>query len=153
MILAKLATQYLPGYDIEIIERHHRRKKDAPSGTASMIANQLHEELGNTGKTIYGRLGKMIREDAEIGIHAVRGGGIIGVHEVLFADEYDELTITHRSTSRLAFAAGAAEAAAWIAHRRGFYTMENMIQQEELRKLVNEPLPVHPENALTRLAV
>jgi len=135
MMIAKLAATYLPGYDIEVMERHHQRKKDAPSGTAAKIATQLHAARG-TEQTTYGRQGAMPRQDGEIGVHAVRAGGIIGVHEILFASDFDEITITHRSESRLAFAAGAVEAAAWIANRRGYYTVEDMIMHEEARELV-----------------
>lgn len=138
MLIAKLAASYLPGYDIEVLERHHRRKKDAPSGTAAKIAGQLHAVRG-TEQTIYGRQGATPRQDDEIGVHAIRAGGIVGVHEVLFAGEFDEITIIHRSESRLAFAAGAVEAAAWIATRRGFYTVEDMIMQQEARELVATP--------------
>lgn len=139
MMIAKLAAMYLPGYDIEVLERHHRRKKDAPSGTAAKIVTQLHATRG-TEQTTHGRHGTMPRQDDEIGVHAVRAGGIVGVHEVLFASEFDEIVITHRSESRLAFAAGAAEAAAWMASRRGYYTVEDMIMHQEARELVT----VHP---------
>jgi 4-hydroxy-tetrahydrodipicolinate reductase len=137
MMIARLAATYLPGYDIEVIERHHRRKKDAPSGTAAKIAGQLHE-VRHTGVTHHGREGLSPRQEDEIGVHAVRGGGIVGVHEVLFAGEHDEITITHRSESRLAFAAGAAEAAEWIATRRGYYTVEDMIANTDTRELFAE---------------
>ncbi|MHB0936030.1 MAG: 4-hydroxy-tetrahydrodipicolinate reductase [Armatimonadota bacterium] len=136
MLLAKLAAHYLPGYDIEVLERHHRKKKDAPSGTAAKIAGQLDDERGEHAKIVHGRCGAQPRADGEIGVHAVRAGGIVGVHEVLFAGDHDEITIVHRSESRLAFAAGALEAAAWIAARRGYFTMEEMIMQEETRELL-----------------
>lgn len=135
-MIARLAVQCLPGYDIEVIERHHRNKKDAPSGTARKIAEQLHETAG-TNDTIYGRSGQTgKRPEGEIAVHAVRAGGIVGVHEVLLAGEFDEIVITHRSESRLAFAAGAADAATWIAQRRGFFTMEDMLMQREFIELL-----------------
>jgi len=146
MLLAKLAVRYLPGYDVEIIERHHRRKKDAPSGTAAKIAIQLHEHNCDAGQTVYGRQGEMPRRQQEIGVHAIRAGGIVGVHEILFAGDHDEITITHRSESRLAFAAGAAEAASWIAMRRGYYTVEDMVMCEEVRELLT-PEPIIPSHA------
>ncbi|HOF87227.1 MAG TPA: 4-hydroxy-tetrahydrodipicolinate reductase [Armatimonadota bacterium] len=137
MMIARLAAAYLPGHDIEIIERHHRRKTDAPSGTAAKIAGQLHAAR-HTGVTHHGREGMTPRQEGEIGMHAVRGGGIVGVHEVLFAGEFDEITITHRSESRLAFAAGAADAAAWVATRRGYYTVEDMIASADTQELFEE---------------
>lgn len=136
MLLTRLMVRYLPGYDVEVIERHHRRKKDAPSGTAAKIARQVREEMTHPGDIRHGREGLAPRNDGEVGVHAVRGGGIVGVHEVLFAGEQDELVIIHRSESRLAFAAGAAEAASWIVRRRGYYTMEDMIMRTELEELV-----------------
>ena len=153
MLLAKLASRYLPGYDIEVIERHHRRKKDAPSGTAAKIAHQLHDTLGDGGGTTYGRSGATPRDSREIGVHAVRAGGIVGVHEVLFASDHDEVTITHRSESRQAFAAGAVDAAHWIATRRGYFTVEDMIMAEELSELLTEPLNVPLTDSPQRIAV
>ena len=152
MMIARLAAGYLPGYDIEVLERHHRRKKDAPSGTAAKIAGQLHQTRGST-LTIHGRQGLQPRTEQEIGVHAIRAGGIIGEHEVLFAGEYDEITITHRSESRCAFAAGAAEAAIWIARRRGFFVMEDMIANVETSELFDEePEPLVETALLTRKA-
>ncbi|HEY3417279.1 MAG TPA: 4-hydroxy-tetrahydrodipicolinate reductase [Armatimonadota bacterium] len=136
MLLAKLAAHYLPGYDIEIIERHHRKKRDAPSGTAGKIADQLHDTLESAGQTCFGRYGAGLRASGEIGVHAIRAGGIVGMHEVLFANDFDEVVITHRSESRLAFASGAVEAAVWMAGRRGFYTMEEMIQSSEVEDFI-----------------
>ncbi|MHB9023506.1 MAG: 4-hydroxy-tetrahydrodipicolinate reductase [Armatimonadota bacterium] len=136
LFISRLAAQCLPGYDIEVIERHHRRKKDAPSGTAARIADQLQAAQEAPGITVHGREGACPRSGGEIGVHAVRAGGIIGVHEVLLAGDYDEISIVHRSESRLAFAAGAVEAAAWIAARRGFFTMEDMLMHEEAQALL-----------------
>jgi 4-hydroxy-tetrahydrodipicolinate reductase len=148
MMIAKLAATYLPGYDIEVIERHHRRKKDAPSGTAAKIAAQLHDVRDDQGTTVHGREGLTPRAASEIGVHAVRGGGIVGVHEILFANDYDEIVITHRSESRLAFAAGAAEAAAWIAGRRGYYTVEDMIMSVEVDELLDDtPAPIPSQSS------
>ncbi len=138
MLLSRLAAQYMPGYDIEILEAHHRHKKDAPSGTAAKIARQLCEAQGQQGEIAYGRQGCVPRAGHEIGVHAVRAGGIIGVHEVIFAGDYDEITITHRSESRLAFAAGALEAAAWIADRRGYFTVEDMIMNKDVQEMLVE---------------
>ena len=141
MMIAKLVANYLPRYDIEVVERHHRRKKDSPSGTAAKIVSQLHEARG-TARTLYGRHDKTPREDGEIGVHSLRAGGIVGVHEVMFASEFDEIVITHRAESRLAFAAGAVEAAEWIASRRGFYTIEDMIRDNDPNKPI--PIPAKP---------
>ncbi|HEX2950184.1 MAG TPA: 4-hydroxy-tetrahydrodipicolinate reductase [Armatimonadota bacterium] len=154
MMLAKLATRYLPGYDIEIIERHHRRKKDSPSGTANKIAHQLHDVHGDDdARTVHGREGCQPRDTGEIGVHAVRAGGIVGVHEILFAGDHDEITITHRSESRLAFAAGAIEAAVWVAAHRGYFTVEDMIMSEEVRSILEPALPAQTESDIIPLAV
>lgn len=138
MMIAKLVANYLPRYDIEVVERHHRRKKDSPSGTAAKIVAQLHEARG-TDRTLYGRHDTMPREDGEIGVHSLRAGGIVGVHEVMFASEFDEIVITHRAESRLAFAAGAVEAAEWIVSRRGYYTIEDMIRDNDPYKPISIP--------------
>jgi 4-hydroxy-tetrahydrodipicolinate reductase len=153
MMLSKLAAHYLPGYDIEVLERHHRKKKDAPSGTAAKIAHQLDAERGEHEQIVHGRHGLSPRASDEIGVHAIRAGGIVGVHEVLFAGDHDEITIIHRSESRLAFAAGAADAAAWIATRRGYFTVEDMITQEETRELVAAPAVELPTPVRHSIAV
>lgn len=126
--VVKTITGAIPEYDVEITESHHRQKKDNPSGTALKIANAIAEiKDGKSGHFVHGRKGIQSRQPGEIGIHAIRAGGIVGVHKVLFAGEFDEIEITHRSNSRLVFAQGALEAARFIQGKRGFYSMEDVL--------------------------
>jgi 4-hydroxy-tetrahydrodipicolinate reductase len=120
----------LGGYDVEIVETHHRHKADAPSGTALAVAEAISGALGaNLGdEAVYGRQGVSPRRPGEIGIHAVRGGGNVGEHTILLADEGEELRITHRALSRRTFALGALRAAQFVAARPpGFYTMADLV--------------------------
>ena len=106
------------GFDIEIVEKHHNQKIDAPSGTAMALADvydrsQVHEK----------------REKTEIGIHAVRGGNIVGEHDVIFAGRDEVIELTHRATSREVFAVGAVKAAKFLAGKpAGLYTMKEVLQ-------------------------
>lgn len=139
--ITKIIAKLLPDYDVEITESHHRHKKDSPSGTALKIAHEITAVKGQkTQKYMHGRKGNHIRDSQEIGIHAVRAGGIVGVHQVLFAGESDEIEITHRSYSRTVFAEGALRAARFIANRKGFYSMEDVLYEEELDP-VSLPVP------------
>lgn len=128
--LAKLLGD---AYDIEIVEAHHRGKKDAPSGTAVSLAERI---AGATGRAwpadfTFGRKGKeSVRGPVEIGIHAVRAGGIVGEHSVIFASDDDVVTVTHRAGSRDLFARGALRAAEFAARARpGGYGMEDVLTQ------------------------
>ncbi len=120
------AAKSLSDYDIEIIEAHHNQKKDAPSGTAVKAAEILSKTLG--GKNlIYGRHGLSPRQK-EIGIHAVRGGDIVGDHMVLFAGVGERIEIKHQAHSRQAFASGAIKAAIWISSApSGIYEMRDVL--------------------------
>ncbi|MGD8401853.1 MAG: 4-hydroxy-tetrahydrodipicolinate reductase [Bacillota bacterium] len=134
--VVKTIARMLPHYDVEITESHHRHKKDAPSGTALKIADAINQAKGyRTGKYTFGRKGQELRDSREIGIHAVRAGGIVGVHQVLFAGESDEIEITHRSYSRLVFAEGALHAAHYINGRKGFYNMEDVLFEADAPEL------------------
>ncbi len=119
------------GYDIEIIERHHRRKKDSPSGTALSLGEAAAKGYGWDLKKVAvdGRSGLVGERPAEqIGFHAVRGGDIVGDHTVMFAADGEVLELSHRATSREAFALGALRAAAWIAGRKpGLYSMRDVL--------------------------
>ena len=119
------------GYDCEIIERHHRRKKDAPSGTALELGAAAAQGLGwNLRETaIHGRAGLTgPRPDKQIGFHAVRGGDFVGDHTVLFAADGECLELGHRATSRETFALGALRAAAWLPGRApGLYGMRDVL--------------------------
>lgn len=119
------------GYDIEIIERHHRRKKDAPSGTAIALGEAAAKGFGLDLKkaAIHGREGLVGERPAgQIGFHAVRGGDIVGDHTVLFAADGECIEFSHRATSRDTLAFGALRAAAWIAgHQAGLYSMRDVL--------------------------
>ncbi|MDD5447088.1 MAG: 4-hydroxy-tetrahydrodipicolinate reductase [Methanocellales archaeon] len=120
------AAKHLENYDVEIVETHHRHKKDAPSGTATRAAKIISDALGGK-KTIYGREGFCPRED-EIGVHAVRGGDIVGDHLVLFAGDGERMEIIHRAHSRQAFASGVLRAIRWVVNsKKGIHSMEDVL--------------------------
>ena len=126
--LVKDAAKLLEGFDIEIIEKHHNRKVDAPSGTAVMIANAIKEVLPNVENN-YGRYGRSAkRQPNEVGIHAIRGGNIVGEHDALFAGDNEVLTISHQAQSRGIFASGSIAAAKYLVKQKpGFYNMDSML--------------------------
>lgn len=134
-VLYRLAEQAVaalgPAYDIEIVETHHAGKKDAPSGTAQrlaeVIARAQRQDLRRTG--VYGRHGDQPRRShAEIGIHAVRAGDVVGDHQVIFATAGERVELTHRASSRDTFAYGALRAARFVARRRpGLYDMQDVL--------------------------
>lgn len=119
------------GYDIEVIERHHNRKKDAPSGTALMLgqAAAAGANLDLADSRVDGRSGLTgERTVSEIGFHAVRGGDIVGDHTVLLAGSGELLELSHRATSRETFAIGALNAAAWVVQQKpGLYNMKDVL--------------------------
>ncbi|TSA56267.1 4-hydroxy-tetrahydrodipicolinate reductase [bacterium] len=119
-------------YDIEIVEAHHNKKKDSPSGTAKTLLQKIADAKGVQPKdiAIYGRGGGTAdRPKGQICVHAIRGGGIIGEHSVIFAGEDETIEITHRAGSRDVFAKGAIAAAKYIADKSpGLYDMQNVIQ-------------------------
>lgn len=126
--LAKKAAAAMPDADIEIVEKHHNRKVDAPSGTALMIANAIQTVRRGT-QLLLGRSGMAKREPNEIGIHAVRMGNIIGEHEVLIGTDSQTITIKHEAHSRSLFAEGAVAAAAFlVAQPAGLYDMKSMLE-------------------------
>lgn len=126
--LLKEAASKLEGCDIEIIEAHHNKKKDAPSGTAIKAAEVISSALKEKPRYVYGREGVAPR-GSEIGIHAVRGGDIVGDHTVLFACEGERIEVKHQAHSRSAFASGAVKAARWISKQKpGMYTMDDMFK-------------------------
>jgi 4-hydroxy-tetrahydrodipicolinate reductase len=120
-----------PGYDIEIIETHHRNKKDAPSGTALTLAQAAARSRGLnlTEASRLGRSGQTgMRPENEIGIHAVRAGGVFGDHTVVLASEHERIEITHRASSRALFAEGALRAALVLVGKPpGRYTMADIV--------------------------
>ncbi len=129
-MFAKKAAEVLGNsFDAEIIERHHRMKKDAPSGTALMLAKSVNEGFGGGKENVCGRQGIVgARNESEIGIHAVRGGTIVGEHEVMFAGEDEIITLSHSARSRKVFASGALKAAAWLQGQpAGLYDMSDLL--------------------------
>ncbi|HBA84019.1 MAG TPA: 4-hydroxy-tetrahydrodipicolinate reductase [Verrucomicrobia bacterium] len=131
--LVQQAAQVLKGkgYDVEIIERHHRKKKDSPSGTALGLGEAAAKgyEWDLKSVAVDGRSGLVGERPAEeIGFHAVRGGDIIGDHTVLFAADGECIELSHRATSRDAFGLGALRAAAWVAGQKpGLYSMKDVL--------------------------
>jgi 4-hydroxy-tetrahydrodipicolinate reductase len=119
------------GYDIEVIEAHHRHKVDAPSGTALKMGGVVAESLGRTLKEhgVFAREGQCgPRSDKEIGFATVRAGDIVGEHTVMFATEGERIEITHKASSRMTFAKGAVRAARWLADRSvGRYDMQDVL--------------------------
>ena len=126
-LLAEL-TQKLPDSDIEIIETHHNRKVDAPSGTALMLADAINEAKDNSMNYEYNRHAKREkRSKNEIGIHSIRGGNESGKHTVIFFGDNESLEISHNVLSRAVFASGAVKAACYIIHKDpGLYNMDDM---------------------------
>ncbi len=118
-------------FDIEIIETHHNRKKDAPSGTALMLADAISEADGVKHAYVYGRSEKdRRREPGEIGFHSIRGGTIVGQHEVRFLGEDEEISIRHEAYSKQVFASGALRAAQFLLTKQnGLYSMEDLVAE------------------------
>jgi len=128
--LAQMAAKALSGagFDIEIIEKHHNNKVDAPSGTANVLVSGITEVLGGRD-LIYDRTGqRQKRSNTEIGIHTIRGGSIVGEHTVLFAGNGETLEITHNASSREIYAQGILRAAALVAAKpAGLYGMDDLL--------------------------
>lgn len=131
--LAKTATRVLGNdFDIEIVEKHHNKKIDAPSGTALMLADTVGSALKTDPQYIYDRHSRrQPRGKNEIGIHAVRGGTIVGEHEIIFAGKDEVVTISHSAMSKRIFATGALNAALFLAGKpNGLYSMSDLIGKE-----------------------
>lgn len=117
-------------FNIEIIEKHHNQKIDSPSGTALMLAQAINEKANGRFKYVYNRQSiRKKREENEIGIHSIRGGTIVGEHEVLFAGNDEILTISHTATSKSVFAQGALKAAEFIkTKKQGLFNMTDIVR-------------------------
>ena len=117
------------GFDVEIVEKHHNQKLDAPSGTAIMLADSVNEAMDNQYHYVYDRSKlRQVRDTKEIGISAVRGGSIVGDHDVIFAGTDEVITISHRAYSRAVFGNGAIAAAKYLAGKEaGYYNMGHVI--------------------------
>ncbi len=130
--LAKKAADVLGlAYDVEIVEAHHNMKVDAPSGTAMTIAKEIAGEYEGGKEFVYGRHETNKRRSVnEMGIHAIRGGTIVGKHDVMFIGKDEVITISHEAQSRMVFAVGAVRAAKFVAGKTpGKYTMSMMLAQ------------------------
>jgi 4-hydroxy-tetrahydrodipicolinate reductase len=137
----RVALGALAGYDVELTETHHNDKRDAPSGTAKELLAAIEAEResqraaddsgdadSGDGDRVHGREGDAPRREGEVGVHARRAGDVTGEHEVLLADNEEVLTLTHRAESRGVFAAGALDAAEWLAAQpAGFYGFDEVV--------------------------
>lgn len=128
-LLKKVAPLLYGNYDIEIIEKHHNQKVDAPSGTALLLADTIKDSLKDDTKYVYGREGQHKREKEEIGIHAIRGGSIVGDHDVIFAGTGEVIEFSHKAISRDVFAVGALKACEYMSNIKepGLYDMNDVI--------------------------
>lgn len=128
--LVKKATSALEGFDIEIIEKHHNKKVDSPSGTAFMIANAIDEERAGKTEFVHGREGNDTkRKPEEVGIHAVRGGTIVGEHTAIFAGVDEIIEIKHTAMSKKIFAVGSINAAKFLVGKKhGLYNMDDLFK-------------------------
>ncbi len=144
--ICEIVSGILNDYDAEIIESHHRYKKDSPSGTALKIADSILkgqelEDMKNL--VVLDRNGVGMRQDKEIGIHAVRAGGIVGIHKVLFVSDHDKLEIVHESFNREIFAKGVERAINFIKGKKGVYDMDDVLDL----KSALERYVIHQEEA------
>ena len=130
-VLARKAAELLDGeWDVELVEMHHSRKADAPSGTAAALVETLQSAWPRPLQPVYGRSGLCGPRNAdELGVFAVRGGSVVGEHELLFAGPDETLRISHQAGSRLLFARGALRACRWLAHKPpGLYGMDDLTE-------------------------
>lgn len=128
--LAKKAVSILGSqFDIEIVEKHHNQKIDAPSGTALMLADAINSSLDNQYHYVYDRHSKrQKREKTEIGLHAIRGGTIVGEHDIIFAGHDEVITLSHSAASKEVFAVGAVNAAVFLKNQKaGMYDMSALM--------------------------
>lgn len=131
-LLQEAAKVFAPaGYDIEIVEKHHNQKLDAPSGTAIALADSINEAMGNQYEYIYDRSQRRQKRDSkELGISALRGGTIVGEHEVIFAGTDEVIEIKHTAYSKAVFAKGAVEAGKFLSGKpAGLYNMSDVISE------------------------
>jgi len=131
-VAAQLAKRLGTDFDVEVLETHHRLKKDAPSGTALRLADELAKALGRKADDVrtarVGQIGE--RPKREIGVQALRGGDVVGEHTVFFFGDGERVELTHRATSREQFGRGALRAARWVAGRpAGLYDMSHVLQE------------------------
>ena len=122
---------YQAGFDVEIVERHHNQKIDAPSGTAILLADAVNEGVGGDLEYVYDRSQvRQKRDRKELGLSAVRGGTIVGDHEVIFAGQDEVIEFTHSAHSKEVFAVGAVKAAKFIKGKKpGIYDMQDVMSE------------------------
>lgn len=141
MHAAKKMAEILSGFDVEIVEEHHRYKKDAPSGTAVRLAQAVGRVLGMSGEKglVFGRHGNKKREPGEIAIHAVRGGGTVGIHKIIFISDNERLELVHQSINRNAFT-DCLERIILYVHRHppGVYTVEEILGLDHTEEALEE---------------
>ena len=131
-VVRELCAKLGEGYDLEVVEAHHRNKKDAPSGTALFLAQAAAEgrKRNLDEVAVYGREGLAPRQEGEIGIHALRGGAVVGEHRLVFFSNGEEIEVVHRVLSRRTFAEGALRAARFAAYAQpGLYTMADVLEE------------------------
>lgn len=122
------AVAAVPGYDVELTETHHNGKRDAPSGTANTLLDDVESVRTDLEERVHGREGEAPRSESEIGVHARRAGDVTGEHEVLLAGNDEVLELTHRAGDRGVFAAGALDAAVWLTGRDpGWYGFDDVV--------------------------
>ena len=133
--LAEDAARMLSSdFDIELVELHHNKKIDSPSGTAQLLAESVIKGAGKEYSVLYGRHGNETRRSPdEITVHSVRGGSIVGIHELIFAGEGEVIKISHDALSKDVFASGAIKAAQFISTKKsGYYTMDDIVSEEKI---------------------
>lgn len=131
-LLKKVVPVLYGNYDIEIIEKHHNQKVDAPSGTAILLADTIRDSISEETEYVYGREGNSKRKENEIGIHAIRGGSIVGDHDIIFAGTGEVIELSHKAISREVFAIGALKACQYMSNviKPGLYNMEDVIENK-----------------------
>jgi len=130
-VVREISAKLGEGYDIEVVEAHHKNKKDAPSGTALFLAHAAAEgrKKNLEEAAVYGREGVAPRQEGEIGIHALRGGAVVGEHRLIFYSGGEEVEVIHRAISRRTFADGALRAARFVANAQpGLYSMADVLE-------------------------
>lgn len=128
-VLKNISALLYKNFDIEIIEKHHNQKVDAPSGTALLLANTIKNAIPEETIFVHGRDGIAKRNHKEIGVHAVRGGSIVGDHEVIFAGQGEVIEISHYAISREVFAMGALKACEFMKGKeKGLYSMDDVVK-------------------------
>ena len=128
-LLRKVTPLLYGNYDIELIEKHHNQKLDSPSGTALLLADTIKDSISEETHYVHGRDGHKKREKNEIGIHAVRGGSIVGDHDVIFAGTGEVIELSHKAISRDVFAIGALKACEYMGtiNKPGLYNMDDVL--------------------------